>query len=149
MNYQNLCLLLSLNLTSFSFEPLFHCLLMALMDGICFPIMTATYLFKLAKIDLISLKTFTVTQCSPVFGICIFSFTSIFPMPFSKYPEFSKCNCRIITDPAVGGKSSFLSLLLHCSFEHHRVVLNFLCWHFMLNGECSVFILCLLCPFQQ
>lgn len=131
---------------SFSFEPLFHCLLLALIGGICFPIMTATYLFKPAKIDLIPLRTFTVTQCSPVFSICIFSFTSIFPMSFSKYTEFSKGTCRIITDPAVGGKSSFLSLLLHCSFEHHRVVLNFLSWHFILSDESSVFTLFTLSP---
>lgn len=39
MKYQNLCLLLNLNLTSFNFEPLFHCFLLALIGGICFPIM--------------------------------------------------------------------------------------------------------------
>lgn len=72
---------------------------------------------------------------------CISSFTSIFSISFSKYTEFSRGNSRIITDPTVGGKSSCPSLLLHHPFEHHRVVLSFLCWHFILNVEC----LCLLC----
>lgn len=142
MRYQNLCLLPDLNLNSFSFEPLFHCFLLALIGGICFPIIAATCLFKSAQIYLTSPKTFTVT-CSPIFSTCISSFTSIFPISFSKYAEFSKCNCRIITDASVGGKGSCLSLLLHHPSEHHTVVLNFLCWDFMLNGE----YLCLLCVY--
>lgn len=75
---------------------------------------------------------------------CIPSLTSIFPISFSKYTEFSKGNSRIITDPAVGRKNSCPSLLLHHPFEHVRAVQSFLCWHFILNVEG----LCLLCPLQ-
>lgn len=79
--YQNFCLLPNLNLISFSFEPFFHCFLLAPICGICFPVMTATYLFNSAKIDLKSLKTFTVTR---VFEYSVFA---SLPSPlFFSYP---------------------------------------------------------------
>lgn len=80
MKYQNLCLLPDLNLTNFNFEPLFHCFLLALIGGICLPAMTATYLFKSAKIHLRSLNTLIpdfqysvfLSLPSPLFSPCPF-----------------------------------------------------------------------------